>query len=82
MERTIRPLVGRLSGTVARVTSSSFTERTEKRLALAGNPGDLRVRGLARDQAVGTIIGAILFFFLFVVSAVIALPLPLNSAWS
>jgi tight adherence protein C len=42
-DRTIRPLAGRLSGTVARITSSSFTERTEKRLAMAGNPGDMRV---------------------------------------
>src|SRR5215467_6741718 len=43
LERTLRPLAARLSGTVSRVASSSFTERTEKRLALAGNPGDLRV---------------------------------------
>ena len=43
VERTLRPLASRLSGSVSRVTSSSFSERTEKRLALAGNPGDLRV---------------------------------------
>src|SRR6188472_4581753 len=43
VERTLRPLANRLSGSVARVTSSSFSERTEKRLALAGNPGELRV---------------------------------------
>src|SRR5882724_13363477 len=43
LERTLRPLAGRLSGTVARVTSASFADRTAKRLALAGNPGDLRV---------------------------------------
>src|SRR5687768_10453434 len=42
-ERTIRPLAGRLSGAVAKITSSSFTERTEKRLAMAGNPGDMKV---------------------------------------
>jgi tight adherence protein C len=39
-ERTIRPLAGRLSGSVARITSTSFSEQTEKRLAMAGNPGD------------------------------------------
>src|SRR3990172_1180787 len=39
-DRTIRPLAGRLSGSVARITSSNFSERTEKRLALAGNPRD------------------------------------------
>src|SRR3954452_19585976 len=42
-DRTIKPLAGRLSGAVARITSSSFTERTEKRLAMAGNPGDMKV---------------------------------------
>ena len=78
MERTIRPLVGRLSGRSSRVTSSSFTERTEKRLALAGNPGDMRVADWLGIKAVGTIVGAILFFFLFVVVGVIALPVPLN----
>ena len=35
IERTLRPLATRMSGMVARVTSQSFTERTEKRLALA-----------------------------------------------
>src|SRR6476619_1885244 len=43
LERTLRPLAGRLSGTVGRVTSQSFGDRTQKRLALAGNPGDLGV---------------------------------------
>jgi tight adherence protein C len=77
MERTIRPLVGRLSGTVSRVTSSSFTERTEKRLALAGNPGDLRVADWLGIKAVGTIVGAILFFVLFVIVGFMKLPVPL-----
>jgi tight adherence protein C len=78
VERTIRPLVSRLSGSVSRVASSSFTERTEKRLALAGNPGDLRVADWLGIKAVGTIVGAILFFFLFVVVGVMGLPVPLN----
>jgi tight adherence protein C len=42
-DRTIKPLAARLSGTVARMTSASFSEQTEKRLAMAGNPGDMRV---------------------------------------
>ena len=42
-DRTLRPLAGRLSGFVARITSSSFSERTEKRLAMAGNPGDMKI---------------------------------------
>jgi tight adherence protein C len=64
LERTLRPLAGRLSGTVARVTSTSFTERTEKRIALAGNPGGLRVADWLGVKAVGAIVGAILFFLL------------------
>ncbi len=64
-ERTIRPLAGRLSGTVSRFTSSSFTARTEKNLALAGNPGDLRVADWMGIKAIAAIIFAILFFLVF-----------------
>ena len=52
-DRTIKPLAGRLSGAVARVTSSSFTERTEKRLAMAGNPGDMKVADWLGIKAIG-----------------------------
>src|SRR5436190_1113648 len=65
VERTLRPLAMRLSGGVSRMTSTSFSEKTEKRLALAGNPGDLRVADWLGIKAIGAIIGAILFFFLF-----------------
>src|SRR5437879_9238857 len=41
LERTLRPFAARLSSSMSRVASSSFQERTEKRLALAGNPGNL-----------------------------------------
>ena len=64
LERTLRPLAARLSGSVSRVASTSFTERTEKRLALAGNPGDLRVADWLGVKAVGAIVGAIVFFLL------------------
>jgi tight adherence protein C len=80
VERTLRPLAARLSGSVSRVTSSSFTERTEKRLALAGNPGDMRVADWLGIKAIGAIVGAILFFLLFVVVGFMALPVPLNFA--
>jgi tight adherence protein C len=43
LERTMRPLVARLSRTGTRLTSASSADVMEKRLALAGNPGDLRV---------------------------------------
>ena len=74
LERTLRPLATRLSGSVARVTSSSFSDRTEKRLALAGNPGDLRVADWLGIKAIGAIVGAIIFFLLFVVMGVLGFP--------
>ncbi len=74
VERTLRPLAKRLSGSMSRVTSTSFTERTEKRLALAGNPGDMRVADWLGIKAIGTIIGGILFFVLFVVIGLLGFP--------
>ncbi|MEA2622369.1 MAG: tight adherence protein [Chloroflexota bacterium] len=41
-ERSIRPLAVRLSGVGQRFTSTKKQSRTEQRLAMAGNPGDLR----------------------------------------
>jgi tight adherence protein C len=64
-DRTIRPLAGRLSGAVARITSSSFTERTEKRLAMAGNPGDMKVADWLGIKAIGAGVGAGILFILF-----------------
>jgi tight adherence protein C len=64
IDRTFRPFVARLSGAMARVTSSSFSERTEKRLAMAGNPGNLRVSDWLGIKAIGTAIGAAVFFLL------------------
>jgi tight adherence protein C len=77
-ERTLRPLAARLSGSVARVTSQSFSETTEKRLALAGNPGDLRVADWLGIKAVGAIVGAILFVLLFVFPGLLKIPVPIN----
>ena len=77
-ERTIRPLASRLSGAVARVTSTSFTQSTEKRLALAGNPGDLRVADWLGIKAVGAISGGLLFVLLFDVINVLGLPVTLQ----
>ncbi|MHB8400350.1 MAG: type II secretion system F family protein [Candidatus Limnocylindrales bacterium] len=58
LERTIRPLAAKLSGAVARVTSASFSATTQKRLALAGNPGDLRVADWLGVKAIGAVVGA------------------------
>jgi tight adherence protein C len=75
LERTMRPLAASLSNRMSRVASSSFSERTEKRLALAGNPGDLRVADWLGIKAIGSIIGGVLFFVLFVLVGVLGLPL-------
>ena len=77
-ERTIRPLAARLSGSVARIASTSFTQQTEKRLALAGNPGDLRTADWLGIKAVGALIGAGVFFLLFMIVGVLGLPLVLR----
>jgi len=65
MERTLRPFFGRLSGRASRLGSASFTESTEKRLALAGNPADLRVGDWLGIKVVSAVIFGILFFLLF-----------------
>src|SRR4051812_49362718 len=64
-ERTVKPLALRLSGAVSRVTSSSFSERTEKRLAMAGNPGDMRVSDWLGIKAIGAAVGGAGFFLVF-----------------
>lgn len=78
IERTLRPLAASLSGRMNRMASTSFTERTEKRLALAGNPGDLRTADWLGIKAIGAIVGGILFFVLFVLIGLIGLPFPVN----
>ena len=65
LERTLKPFAQRLSGFVSRMTSSSFTDRTEKRLALAGNPGDLRVADWLGIKAIVAAVAAGIFFLLF-----------------
>ncbi len=78
-ERTIRPLAARLSGFVGRVTSTSFTQQTEKRLALAGNPGGLRTADWLGIKAVGALVGAGVFFLLFFVVGVMDLPIDIRA---
>jgi len=78
IERTLRPLVARLSGSMSRVASSSFQEKAEKRLALAGNPGNLRVADWLGIKAVAAVIGALLFVFLFGVVGILGLPAALR----
>jgi tight adherence protein C len=65
IERTLRPFFARMSTSTSRFTSTSFTERTERRLALAGNPGDLGVPDWLGIKAIGAVVGAIVGFLLF-----------------
>jgi tight adherence protein C len=74
LERTLRPIAASLSGRMSRVASSSFQEKAEKRLALAGNPGNLRVADWLGIKAVAAVIGGILFIVLFGVLGVMGLP--------
>jgi tight adherence protein C len=78
LERTLRPLASRLSASSSRLASNSFQATAEKRLALAGNPGNLRVADWIGVKVIGAVVGAILFFFLFVIVGVMGLPIPLN----
>ena len=78
LERTLRPLMANLSVRMSRTASSSFTERTEKRLALAGNPGDLRVADWLGIKAIGAIVGAILFVVLFGIVNILGIPFPIG----
>jgi tight adherence protein C len=62
VERTLRPLVARLSRMGSRLGGASSTDQAEKRLAMAGNPGDLRVADwMGVKLLVGIAVGAILF---------------------
>jgi tight adherence protein C len=72
IDRTLRPLMARLSGRLSGMASASFTQTTEKRLAIAGNPGNMRVADWLGIKAIGAVIGGGIFFALFV------LPTPLS----
>jgi tight adherence protein C len=78
VERTLRPLGAALSSRMARVTNESMAERTEKRLALAGNPGDIRTADWLAVKAVGAVVGGIIFLLLFVLLGVGNLGFPIN----
>jgi tight adherence protein C len=55
-ERTIRPAAQRLSTVVQRITSPAQANRTERKLAMAGNPGGLRTSDFLGLKAVVAII--------------------------
>ena len=57
-ERTIRPLAQRISGAASRITTAGYTERIEKRLALAGYPGGMRTAEFLGLRLIVAAIGA------------------------
>ena len=80
LERTLRPLALRLSGRMTRMQSSSFSDKTEKRLALAGNPGGLRVADWLGIKAIGAVVGVVLFALLFFLLNPLKFPIFLSLA--
>jgi tight adherence protein C len=64
-ERTLRPFIARLSRVGSRLSNASSSENVEKRLAMAGNPGDLRLTDwMGVKMLVGIATGAIMFVLL------------------
>ena len=64
-ERTLRPLLGRLSRLGTRLTSASSTGTVERRLAMAGNPGDLKLTDwMGVKILVGIATGVLIFLIL------------------
>src|SRR6187402_1997877 len=79
IDRTLRPLMARLSGRMSKMASASFTQTTEKRLAIAGNPGNMRVADWLGIKAIGAVVGGAIFFALFVLPAPLSfVPFPVN----
>jgi tight adherence protein C len=61
-ERTLRPMAQKLSGVAQRFASPSKVSRTEKRLLMAGNPGDLRsIDFLGMKLVIAGIVGVSVF---------------------
>jgi tight adherence protein C len=59
-DRTLRPLVARLSRMGARLGSASSADLAERRLAMAGNPGELRLTDWMGVKLLSAMIGAAL----------------------
>jgi tight adherence protein C len=70
LERTMRPFLSRLSRTASRVTSASSADTMERRLALAGNPGDMRIADwLGVKALVAGATGLILFLLIELIAS-------------
>jgi tight adherence protein C len=68
-ERTVRPLARRLAGIAERFTSATQAGRTEKRLAMAGHPGNMRTSDfLGLKVVIAIALAAVAFLFLGILS--------------
>ncbi len=64
-DRTIRPLISRLSRIGGRMSSASSADTAEKRLAMAGNPGDLRVTDWMGVKILVAFVTGVVVFLVF-----------------
>ncbi len=65
IERTLRPLAGRLTGYAQRITSPATANRTERRLAQGGNPANLKPAEFTALKLVSAVVfGAVAFLVL------------------
>jgi tight adherence protein C len=68
-ERTVRPLARRLAGIAERFTSATQAGRTEKRLAMAGHPGNMRTSDfLGLKVVIAIAFAAVAFLILGILS--------------
>jgi tight adherence protein C len=63
-DRTLRPLIARLSRMGTRLSSASSSDVAEKRLAMAGNPGDLRLSDWMGVKILAAFITGVILFLL------------------
>jgi tight adherence protein C len=78
LERTLRPFANRTAGGLSRLTSSNFSATTEKRMALAGNPGGLRVADWLGIKAVSAVVTTVVMLLVFFFGLRVGFPLILG----
>jgi len=64
VDRTLRPLANRLSGLTQRITSPASASRTERRLAQAGNPANLKATEFTALKVVCAAVFGVLGFLI------------------
>jgi tight adherence protein C len=64
-DRTLRPLIARTSGIGQRLASPARVSKTDKRLAMAGNPGGMRTVDFMGLKVLLAVVGWVLGFIVF-----------------